>query len=229
MNFRNITRILFLFIVSFAFVGALQGEEEDFLPGSGEIKEEDILERMQRELGEKPGPMKKTEKSENMTKVKKRPGRKRTFRIKATLQDAGEISGVTLLSQEFLILQNKEDSAIKVPIQFIRRINFSRWRLWQTRAFEGKNRAYYVPTHCKIVTRKNESLEGKCDIQDWMQVNLVAADSLRRLRSYYTQTRKSVTNEGPIQPGTLISISFLETKEALEESRTMNVDYYFRP
>jgi hypothetical protein len=184
------------FFISFLLACVVTGSVYPEKPADAEdfeiINELEILKKIGMEIGEPVG-IKVTE-NEKRAHVKEESKNidhrtKHQRSVTVTVSSGTAVSGKAVFTQKYLTLFSNEsghdESRREIAIDEISSIELSRWEEQMEYQISGKK--YFLPALCKVATKKSYVFNGKCSVEDMMQIVLEHNSSYSRLFTYYTE------------------------------------------
>ena len=201
---RKRARVILLLILAPLFL-PLEIFTEDFLPGNGHINERDILRRMEKELGEKLNPREKPSRVLLRSAKTVDASESGEHSVRLTLRDGTVIRGKLRLNQSRVVLRplnGKREQMYRIPLSVVEKLRFLKWKKeLSIRMESGKVRDYFFPSECVVHKTDGTKINGRCRIQDWMQLNIQGDDFKGAFRAYYTNAVNASSLDGAAPSG----------------------------
>jgi hypothetical protein len=165
------------------------------------IDEAEIMKKMEIEIGENFGVKRKKEEEKSpdkkiLIKTPKDYIKDSSYNVSVSVRSGSKISGNVILAQKNIVLYLKSRSGVsirsEIPLQQIQTIKFSNWDKSNQFIAGNINRVYILPAICSILTRDKKQYRGKCDLQDWLQLNIKEVASGFHLRVYQVENKSSI-------------------------------------
>lgn len=208
-------------------LAAVNEAREEYVPGSSEIEEANILKRMELELGQKITP-EETEPTESTEKTEAPPDTRMESNeihpITLILKNDSRIQGTVYLSQSELVLHvplGGVETSQRIPIEELRFIRIEKWKAVRASPVSAENRTaqriYFYPEICTAGTVSGREVRGRFESRDWLQLNLISDTVSGNFRTYFTveqsihpdpdKTNLETINAGPLPdpPGTTVT------------------------
>lgn len=200
-------------------------EAQEFVPGSDDINEQQILRHIENEigLGEASPALPQNERPIEQTTANLQDQRAHTITVR-TVEGNQEIAGITHIFQEKLFLRDiSGEGTRQINIVDIRRLTIKSWN--PSIAFEIKANEYsvlFIPYTCTVETNNSPPLEGIIDGENWIQIVIRDNGEKRPIPlSYYVQIEAASREEalsiarktqGNAPAGQYSSIAFKEAQ-----------------
>ncbi|MCB1309960.1 MAG: hypothetical protein KDK30_17350 [Leptospiraceae bacterium] len=177
-------------------LAAVNEVREEYVPGSSEIEEANILKRMELELGQKitPQEIEPRETAEKAEASQEAHIESNGIHpITLILKNNSRIQGNVYLSQSELVLHiplGGVETSQRIPLEDLRFIKIEKWKAVRATPVSSENRnaqrVYYYPEICTAGTISGREVRGRFESRDWLQLNLISDTVSGNFRTYFT-------------------------------------------
>lgn len=193
--FRRASLVYFLvpIFLFFSFIPVTGEGHEDYIPGESQIIEENILKRMEKEIGEQVTPVSQTKekmvinKKEQKTEISAKIF---SFQVILIARDGHNYPGTIFFAEHQIQTKSdpeKPEIINSLAFTDIQSIEFLDWRPWLvSEESEKTHRVYFFPYQCIIVMRNGKKLQGFYQTFDWLQINMQSENSRVSFYTYFS-------------------------------------------
>ena len=177
---------------------------QDFLPGTGEIDEAEILGRMRLEIQEPAASQNGTEQG-SPEEDDQSPGSAR-FRVVIERKGHAPLAGAIMLTQNHLHFRTDEGHSRVAPSE-IRYLEIVSWLARPT-----STEVFYLPHGCTLGLSTGVTIQGELDAPEWLQLAVHDKGTLLVLRTYFRGTEAIGSSELPaaaVPDGTVVRLEFM--------------------